>query len=314
MQNKRSTEKGIKYPQYIVVTPCKNEEKNLENLINSMASQTFKPILWVIVDDGSTDKTPNIIIEAQRKYKWIQSIHLNCEKRDRGLHLANIIRTGFDFGINYCAKEQINYMYLSNIDSDIVLEDVYFEKILNEFEYDPLLGTASGNLHHCINGKLVSENIKESEPPGACIVIRRKCFEQCNGIYVSYAWESVLNTRAKLRNWGTKVFDNISVIETRDTNSAEGYWKGYIFKGECAHYLNFNPLHVSVKAILYLFKKPYFIGFAYIYGYLINIISNKQQIDDDEIKHYFRYTRAREIRQHYQHILKNKFRINRKGF
>lgn len=309
MQNKKLKEKQTKYLQYIVVTPCKNEERNLGNLINSMVSQTVKPILWTIVDDGSTDNTPNIIRQAKRKYKWIQSIQLNCEKRDRGLHLADIIRTGFDFGKNYCAKKQINYMYLSNVDSDIVLENTYFEKILNEFENDPSLGTASGSLHHYKRGKLVTENIKTSEPPGAFIVIRRKCFEQCDGIFISYAWESVFNAKAKIRNWKTKIFDNITVIEVRDTNSAEGYWKGYRYKGECAHYLNFSPLHVLVKTILYLFKKPYFIGFAYIYGYIDNFLSKNPQINDEEIKNYFRYTRTREIKLHYQYILENKLKI-----
>lgn len=309
MSHEKLTQNQLQCMHYIVVTPCKNEEKNLENLINSMVSQTVKPALWIIVDDGSTDNTPNIIQEALNKYQWIQSIQLTHGKRDRGLHLANIIRAGFDFGISYCAKEQIHYTYLSNIDSDIVLEPYYFELILTEFESDPLLGTASGGLYHYEAGEIVPENINDSEPPGACIVIRRKCFEQCGGIFISYAWESVLNAKVKLKDWKTKIFNDIKVVEVRDTNSAEGYWKGYIYKGECAHYLNFNPLHVLGKTIFYLFKKPHFIGFAYIYGYLYNYLSNKPQINDIDIKHYFRYIRSREIRLRYQHQLKNKLKF-----
>ena len=60
--------------QYIVVTPCRNEEKNLPNLMQSMTAQTIKPALWVIVDDGSTDRTPEIIEKAKEKYDWIKSI------------------------------------------------------------------------------------------------------------------------------------------------------------------------------------------------------------------------------------------------
>lgn len=309
MSHEKLSQDRRESPQYIVVTPCKNEEKNLQNLINSIELQTIKPAVWVIVDDGSTDDTPSIIRKAQNKYKWIRSIQLNCQKRDRGLHLANIIKIGFDIGTKYCEKEQIDYAYLSNVDSDIILEKDYFEKILFHFESNPFLGSASGSLHHYEVGKLVTEEINKSEPPGACIVIRRKCFEQCEGIFVSYAWESVFNTKAKLKNWKTKVFENITAIEVRDTNSAEGYWKGYIYKGKCAHYLNFNPLHVLAKTVLYFFKKPYFIGFAYIYGYLESLLSNEQKINDEDIKYYFRHTRARETILYYKCQLKNKLKL-----
>lgn len=311
MKQRKLTKKPINSLAYLVVTPCKNEEKNLPNLINSIESQTVKPVLWIIVDDGSTDKTPSIIREAKLKHPWIQSIQFDSEKRDRGLHLANIIKTGFDFGISYCLKERINYMYLSNVDSDIILENQYFEKILNELEYDSSIGIASGNLHHYESGELVSEGINKSEPPGACIVIRRNCFEQCNGIYISYAWESVLNAKAKLKNWKTKVYDNITVIEVRDTNSAEGYWKGFVYKGECAYYLDFNIIHVLIKTILYLFKKPYFIGVAYLYGYFSNSILKKPQIDNEEIKYYFRCTRKREIKLNYQQKIINTLKASR---
>jgi len=57
--------------RYIVVTPCRNEEKNLPNLVQSMTAQTIKPLLWVIVDGGSTDRTPEIITEVAQKYEWI---------------------------------------------------------------------------------------------------------------------------------------------------------------------------------------------------------------------------------------------------
>jgi len=47
--------------RYIAVTPCGNEEKNLPNLMQSITAQTIEPELWVIVDNGSTDKTPELI-------------------------------------------------------------------------------------------------------------------------------------------------------------------------------------------------------------------------------------------------------------
>ena len=97
---------------YILITPVKNEEKNLSHLIRSVINQTIKPSLWVIIDDGSADNTPNMIKKAREEYEWIQSIRLDSTVRDRLLHLANVVKKGFDFALEYCRNNGINYNYL----------------------------------------------------------------------------------------------------------------------------------------------------------------------------------------------------------
>ena len=248
--------------RYIVITPCRNEEKNLPNLIESMAEQTIKPVLWVIVDDGSTDHTPEIIKKAKEKHKWIQSIRLKGNKRDLGLHYASAWNKGFVFAIEYCVKNGIAYHYLGSIDGDIILEPTFFENLIKEFERDPDLGIASGGIKRIIGSRVVYSKGRRDEPSGGNMLIRRKCFEEC-GISISYSPDSVLNVKARLRGWKTKRFEENMATEIRDVFSASGYWNGYFQFGKSAYYRNFNPLHVIVKSILYLLKKPYYIGIAY---------------------------------------------------
>jgi len=289
----------------IVVTACKNEERNLPKLIESMESQTIKPVLWLIVDDGSTDRTSEIIEEAKKKHKWIQSIRLNgSKKRDLGLHYASILKKGFDNAIERCKINGINYEYLVNIDADMVLESAFFEKLIARFEKDPKLGVASGGIYHYKGKKIVRVNVRESEPSGADMVIRRECFEDCGGFPVSYACDSVFNTKAKLRGWRTKRFENVIAIETRDTSSAEGYWRGYVLRGRAAYYLNFNFFHVIFKSIMYLIRKPHYIGIAYLYGYLSDILRRNSKIRDRDIRFYYKYIRMKEIIQYYGAKLK----------
>ena len=118
--------------RYIVITPCRNEEKNLPNLVQSITAQTIRPALWVIVDDGSTDSTPVIIKEAKEKYAWIKNIRLDSSKRDLGLHLASTMGNGFDFAIEYCEKNGIDYEYLGNVDGDLTLERTFFENLIRK--------------------------------------------------------------------------------------------------------------------------------------------------------------------------------------
>ena len=273
--------------RYIVVTACKDEGDNLPNLIQSVASQTLRPVLWVIADDGSTDSTPEIIKEAKEKYSWIKSIQMDSSKRDLGLHLASIVREGFDFAAEHCKKNGIDYNYVGNLDGDLTLEHTFFENILRGFEKDPELGVASGGTKHIIGDRIRYAKVEEDEPSGGHMLIRRKCFEDCGGFPLSYAMDSVLKAKARLRGWQTKRFEESIATEIRDVNSAEGYWRGFVYKGEASYYLNLNPLHVMIRAIIYSFRRPHYTGIAYIMGYLSDFIQRKEKIEDDEIKKYF---------------------------
>ena len=273
--------------QYIVVTPCKNEGDNLPNLIQSIVEQTVRPVLWVIVDDGSTDNTPRIIKEAKEKYSWIKSIRLDESERDLGLHYASIVKTGFNFAVEYCKKNGIDYSYVGNLDGDLTLELTFFENIMKGFKKDPKLGVASGGTKHIIGDRVKYAKVEIDEPSGGHMLIRRECFEECMGFPLSYSMDSVLKAKARLRGWKTKRFEESVATEIRDVNSAEGYWKGFVYKGKTSYYLNINPLHVMIRTILYLFRRPYYIGFAYIIGYLSDFIQRKEKIEDDEIKKYF---------------------------
>jgi len=277
---------------YLVVTPVKNEGVNLPDLIRSIASQTLKPVLWVIVDDGSTDNTPDIIREAKKNYDWIESIQMNSDKRDLGLHLAKVVRTGFDFAIEHCNKNGIDYEYLANVDGDLTLDRTFFENLIKEFERDPELGVVSGGIKLPVGDQMVHiEGLPEDEPSGGDMLIKRECYEKCGGIPVSYSWDSVLKAKARLRGWKTRRFEENIATEIRGVSSAEGYWKGYMHKGTGAHYLNLHPFHVFVKTVIYLLhrrgKEPWYVGIAYLAGYLGSVMKRKEQVDDEEVRKYF---------------------------
>ena len=290
---------------YILVTPVKNEEENLQSLIESVSEQTIKPVMWVIMDDGSTDRTPEIIKEAREKYNWIQCIRLNESGRDIGLHLASVIKTGFDFSFVYCRNNKINFDYLGNVDGDITLEKSYFKNLIKKFEENPKLGIASGS-EYVLNGNQVL-HIDLSVPSGGTMLMRGKCFEDCGGIPLSYSWDSALNIKAKVRGWEIGRFDESKAFAVRFGCSAEGFLKGYEKGGEFNYYLNFRFLHVIFKGLKLSFQKPYYIGLAYFYGYFKSLLLRKEKINDEEIRYYYKHIRPREIKRYYLNVLKNKF-------
>lgn len=273
---------------YILITPCKNEGNNLPYLIESVLGQTVRPQMWVIVDDGSVDDTQYIIEKAVKAHEWIRNIRLNGTVRDIGPHLAAIMKKGFDFAVSYCTENRIEYTYLGNLDGDLRLPPSFYENLIKEFEADPRLGVASGGTDNIIDSMLVHAKVAEDEPSGGHMLIQKRCFEECGGIPITYAVDSVIKVKARLKGWKTRRFEENIATEIRDANAAEGYWKGFEHHGNRSYYLGHNPMHVLVRSIIYSFKKPYYIGIAYLAGYFGSLIRKKECISDPEIKRYYR--------------------------
>lgn len=278
MENSRS---------YIVVTPCKNESENLPDLIASVVAQTIRPRLWVIVDDGSTDDTPRITGAAAEEYDWIHVLRLEKGDRDLGLHYATVVKTGFDHASSYCKENDLEYSYLGNLDGDLTLPTTFYENLMIEFEKDSELGVASGGTKHIIGDRIKHATVSINEPSGGHMLICKECFEECGGIPLSHSIDSVLKAKARIRGWKTRRFEENVATEIRDVHAAEGYWKGFVLKGESSYYLNINPLHVVIRVVIYSLRKPYYIGIAYLVGYLGSIVSRTKRIKDPEIRIYF---------------------------
>lgn len=292
---------------YIIVTPARNEGKNLSRLIESIANQTLKPTLYVIVDDNSTDDTSIIVQQYAKKYEWIQYVPITQKREYMGINYSEVCRIGFDFAINYCKKNRIDYKYIGLLDADILLEKDYFECIIDEFERDTCLGIASGATWSYENGKLKKEKQREDLPFGAARVWRKKCFEETGGFLKTYAPDSVSNVKAKLLGWKTKIFDKYKVIQTRGIGSAQGLWKGRKSQGEAAYFLNKHPILVLAQFLDFLLKYPHYPAFAFLEGYLISLLKKKKQLDDEEIKKYFWNTRLNEYKKLCIQLIKSKF-------
>lgn len=323
--------------RYIVVTSCRDEEKNLPNLVQSITAQTIRPALWVIVDDGSTDKTGEIIAEAEKRYEWIKGIHLKEHKKYMGTHIAYVCNKGFEFATEYCNKEGISYDYIALVDADNILEEKYFEKLMEEFEKDEEWGIASGNSALVDIEKILSnlkinnptvtvmdaefwqtydtnttqiQNSREDLPMGSARVWRKECFEETGGYLPVPLPDSVSNALAKLKGWRTRRFMDIRVIERRGL-SKQGLWKGYKEKGESYFFLGQSFSLAMLKALKYTFTRPYYSGIAYFYGYNKSFIFKKGRVNDDEIRYYYKHIRAKELRAYYKEKLKKLLQLGK---
>jgi glycosyltransferase involved in cell wall biosynthesis len=299
--------------KYILITVAKNEENNLPALIESIIGQSLKPVLYVIVDDGSEDRTLEIIENVENMHKFIIHIPLKSSRRDISFHYANICKIGMEYAIEYCNKMNITWEYIGLIDADIVLPNNYFKYLMYNFENDIKLGIASGNTWSKIGNNYVEEKQRGDLPSGAARLWRKQCFEDTGGYHITHASDSVSTAKAKIRGWNTRRFKELVVFHNRMVGAHEGSYKRFKERGKADFFLNTPFWVVILKFFKILLKDEIKLAISYLSGYIDYFVKNAKKIDDAEVKYYFKYVRPKELKKYYSDKIKEKFDVIKKS-
>jgi poly-beta-1,6-N-acetyl-D-glucosamine synthase len=274
--------------KYVLITPTYNEEKFIEMVIKSVIKQTILPQKWLIIDDGSTDKTNEIIKKYEEKYNFITLLKLNREEIDTYYgHRTHVVLAG------YREIEKLQYDYLGILDADIGLEPTYYENILNEFDQNPRLGIASGFYVDIVNGKL-QEPVRDPDEistPGAIQVFRRQCYESIGGFQVlEYGGDDTLaETMARMNGWQTRHFNQYQVIHYRPVGQGKGthILIAKYRAGLSEYVLGTHPLFLLAKSFRRFFlEKPVVLAStARLAGFLSGyFVIKKRDVSDEIIK------------------------------
>ena len=282
--------------EYILVAPARNEEQFLPQVIDSVANSSVQPLLWLIVDDNSTDETPKIIKRSAIENDYIMLLSLSENSERSSFHYSYVCKRGFDTAIKLAVEKGMDWDYMILLNADTIVDPQYFEDIMFEMEKNPKIGIASGDVYLLKNGKVRAIKAPRDMPSGTARVWRKKCFYETGGYLLTYAPDSVSRVKAKLRGWKTVRFKEYNAYQLRQTSSAEGLWNGFKMDGNKAYYLNKHPLLIFLNAIYFTTKKPYYTGIAFLYGYLISVFKRKEKIDDEEIRDYYWNTRLKEYK------------------
>lgn len=242
---------------YVLITPARNEEAFIEKTIESVINQTALPLKWVIVDDGSTDKTAEIVSRYLVQYPWIELVQMP-QRRDRSF-AAKVMA----FNAGYERVEGLQYEIIGNLDGDISFEKDHFEFLARKFSEDPSLGVA---------GTIFKEDGYSSETDsfeghkhvsGQCQLFRKQCWDDIGG-YVPHRaggidWMAVAT--ARMKGWKTESFREKWFFHYRHLGTAERSICSSLFSyGEKDYYLGGHPVWEAFRVAYRATKQPYLIG------------------------------------------------------
>ena len=288
---------------YVLITPARNEEAFIENTIRSVISQTILPKKWVIVSDGSTDRTDEIVKKYLPYHPWIELIRMPVHG-DR--QFAAKVHS---FNAGYERVKKMQYDIIGNIDGDISFGQDYFEFLLGKFVENAHLGVAGTAF---IEGSSVLYNYNFTNiehVSGQCQIFRRECFEEIGG-YIPFKeggidWTAV--TTARMKGWNTRTFTEKTFTHHRKMGTGSSSTLQTWFKhGRKDYFLGGHPLWQFFRASYQMTKKPYVIGGALLLmGYTWAWISRTQRPISRELMKFHRGEQMIRLKQAFQKVFKS---------
>lgn len=271
----------------LVISPVRNEAEYLQRTIDSMIAQTVPATVWLIVDDGSTDATPEIAARAAGLHSWIRM----CRRPDRGARkVGGGVIEAFNEGL---AQFNLNdFDYVCKFDGDLEFGPTYFERLFQKFEADPCLGTASGKSWIRVGARLVPERTGDEFSQGQTKLYRVKCFRDIGGFVREVMWDGIDCHRCRMLGWKAASFRDpeLRFIHLRPMGSSfRSIYTGRLRWGYGQYFMGTHPLYALAISAYRMVERPWVVGGLLIgLGYLRAWLTGRPRFADPGFRAFLR--------------------------
>ena len=283
--------------KYFIIIPTYNEEKFISLTLQSLVEQTLLPSKVVAVNDGSTDKTEEIIQSFCDKYSFIHLVN----KTSDAIHLpGSKVIQAFQKGLETLDDD---YDFIVKADADLIFPTNYFETISNHFQTDERIGMVGGFAYIEKNGQWILENLTDKDHiRGAFKAYRKETFKQIGGLKPAMGWDTVDELLCKFYNWKVVTDESLHVKHLKPTGA--NYNKTARYKqGEAFYTLGYGFFITTIaSAKLAMMKKKPLLFFDYIRGFWKAKLAKKPLLVTKE--------QAKFIRNYRLQKMKNKLFLN----
>ena len=290
--------------KYVLITPAHNEEKFITKTLDSMVVQTLLPERWVIVDDGSTDRTAKIAENYAARFPWIELVR-RPQRLDRSF--AGKVHA-FNAGLE--RVRSVPFDVVGNLDADLWFDPDYLEFLMEKFSEDPKLGVAGTPFLE--NGYDSARDSFEGENhvAGGCQLFRRKCFEDIGGYIPNRAggidWIAV--TTARMKGWKTRSFPEkrFHHYRTLGTAGRSGLAASFSY-GEKDYYLGGSPIWQLFRVAYRMTRRPILVeGLALFSGYCWAALRRMKRPVTPELMRFHRREQMKKLRAIFRTLLRFK--------
>lgn len=278
--------------RYYIVIPSYNEEALIPLTLQSLISQTILPSKIVVVNDNSTDKTAEIVLEFAKENPFITLVNKTSET----IHLpGSKVIQAFQKGFETLDED---YDFIVKLDADLIFPPNYFETVIKHFESDSTIGMAGGFCYIEKNGDWILENLTDKDHiRGALKAYRKATFQQIGGLKPAMGWDTVDELLCKFYNWKVVTDESLHVKHLKPTGA--NYNKTARYKqGEAFYTLGYGFWITAIaSAKLAMMKKKPLLFLDYIQGFWKAKSAKKQMLVNAEQAKFIRKYRLQKMKE-----------------
>ncbi len=274
---------------YVIISPCRNEAEFMKNTLDSVVKQSVLPRLWVIVDDGSTDATADILEDYASDYSFIQIV----TRQNRGHRSVGPgVIEAFYAGLDTVALE--NFDFVCKLDLDLIMPPRYFETLISRMNNNPRLGNCSGKPYYIdkVTGDFISEDCGDENAIGASKFYRRECFEEIGGFVRQVMWDGIDGHRCRQLGWVAMSWDepDIQFTHLRPMGSSQkNIITGRMRHGFGQYYMGTGFIYMLASGIYRMTRSPLIMGgLAMMWGYLTSWFKRVPRFEDEALSVFIR--------------------------
>lgn len=244
-------------PTYVLISPARNESQFIELTLKSVVAQTVRPIKWVIVSDGSTDGTDEIVNTYGAAYPWIELVRMP-ERSER-----NFAGKVHAFNAGYARVKELDCEIVASLDADLSFDKDYFSFLLEKLAEDPALGLVGTPFQELSGQSYDYRFVSIEHVSGACQVFRRRCFEDIGG-YMPVKGGSIDHIAvitARMKGWKTRTFTEKVCLHHREMGTAQrGILKSRFKLGIKDYTVGNHPLWEMLRTVRQMSTPPLVLG------------------------------------------------------
>jgi poly-beta-1,6-N-acetyl-D-glucosamine synthase len=288
----------LKLLNYVLITPARNEAQFIELTIQSVVKQAVPPIKWVIVSDGSTDGTDEIVCKYANDHPWIELIRMP-DRRER--HFAGKVHA---FNAGYARVQDLDYEVLGSLDADVSFDQEYFSFLLRKLAEDRTLGLIGTPFKEGASPTYDYRFVSIEHVSGACQLFRRECFEQIGG-YVPVKGgciDHIAVISARMKGWKTRTFTDKVCFHHRQMGTAQNSVLMARFRnGRKDYVIGNHPIWEVCRAVYQMTKKPMVLGgLMLVSGYVWALIRRVERPVSPELVAFYRREQMQRLRRFFK--------------
>ncbi|MDQ0476535.1 glycosyltransferase family 2 protein [Chryseobacterium sp. MDT2-18] len=212
--------------KFLIIIPTHNEENNILFTLKSLQQQTFQDFSCIVVNDGSTDKTQQVVDGFILNHPKFKILNLQESAHQPG---AKVVRT-FNKGLETVVLNDFDV--ICKFDADIIFPPNYLMKVNQIYETQPKAGMVSGivKIPKSIFEMALAFDFKDEKHQwkfenlssknhvrGPIKSYRKQCFQDMKGLRPVLGWDNIDVMLARKNGWETITIKDLWVKHLRPT-------------------------------------------------------------------------------------------------